>query len=289
MFALILLISLLAPVAGYAAVNDVLPGDYYPLQPGQTSLTAYGYDRELQGPYAGGRQTFDGRVDSSVLAFRVAKIFQIGDTTLAGIAVLPWSNSQVSPQPLATALGEKAEGLGDLRLGITAWLINDKATANYLGVGGMLIAPTGHYDARQTINAGENRWRFILSAGWQKDITPSFLFELSPEIAFSGDNDDYTGKRKLEQRTSHALTGYLRWRVTTAWHVHVGAQVNRGGETSINGVDQRNPANNERVMAGISWFLPDQQQLILRLARDTGIDNGFLTGREILLRYQKAF
>jgi hypothetical protein len=42
-------------------------------------------------------------------------------------------------------------------------------------------------------------------------------------------------------------------------------------------------------MAGMSWFLPDQQQLILRLARDTGIDNGFRTGREILLRYQKAF
>ena len=42
-------------------------------------------------------------------------------------------------------------------------------------------------------------------------------------------------------------------------------------------------------MAGISWFLPHQQQLILRYAKDTDIDNGFHTGREILLRYQKAF
>jgi hypothetical protein len=71
--------------------------------------------------------------------------------------------------------------------------------------------------------------------------------------------------------------------------VHVGGQLNRGGETRINGVDQRNPANNERVMAGMSWFLPAQQQVILRVARDTAIDNGFGTGREILLRYQKGF
>ena len=279
---------LLAP-AGHAAVNDVLPGDYYPLQPGQTTLTVYAYDRELQGPYASGSKTFDGRIESTVLALRAAQFFQIGDITLAGIAVLPWSDSQTNPAPLANALGAKAEGFSDLRLGLTAWLINDKTTANYLGLSGMLIAPTGEYEARQVLNAGENRWRYVLSAGWQKDITPSFLVELSPEIAFYGDNDSYAGNRRLEQRSSHALSGYLRWRITPSWHVHIGGQLNRGGETRINGADQRNPANNDRVMAGMSWFLPDQQQVILRFARDTEIDNGFRTGREIVLRYQKGF
>ncbi|MDP1524481.1 MAG: transporter [Rhodocyclaceae bacterium] len=290
MFAILRLISLLLPaLASHAAVNDVMPGDYFPLQPGQTTLTVYAYDREFQGPYASGRQTFDGRIDSTVLALRAARGFRVGDTTVAGVAVLPWSDSRVSPAPLATALGAQAKGLSDLRLGLTAWLINDKATANYLGISGMLIAPTGDYDGRQVLNAGENRWRYVVSAGWQKDITPRFLVELSPEIAFYGDNKDYAGKRRLEQRTSYAITGYLRWRVTPAWHVHVGGQLNRGGETRINGVDQRNPANNERVMAGMSWFLPEQQQVILRFARDTEIDNGFRTGREILLRYQKGF
>ena len=69
-----------------AAVNDVLPGDYYPLQPGQTTLAAYAYDRELQGPYANGRKTFDGRIDSSVLALRAARFFRVGDTTVAGMS-----------------------------------------------------------------------------------------------------------------------------------------------------------------------------------------------------------
>ncbi len=290
MFAKLRFLSLLLPATvSHAAVNDVLPGDYYPLQPGQTTLTAYAYDREIQGPYAGGRKTFDGRIDSRVLALRAARFFRVGDTILAGVAVLPWSGSRVAPAPLATALGAKAEGLSDLRLGLTAWLINDKTAAHYLGLSSMLIAPTGDYDARQVLNAGENRWRYVLSAGWQKDITPRFLVELSPEIAFYGDNNDYTGNRKLEQRASHALTGYLRWRVSPAWHVHVGGQINRGGETHINGADQRNPANNERVMAGMNWFLPHQQQIILRLARDTSVNNGFCTDHEILLRYQIGF
>jgi hypothetical protein len=144
MFAIPLLLSQFLPaLASHAAINDVMPGNYFSLQP--------------------------------------------------GVAVLPWSDSRVSPAPLATALGEKAKGLSDLRLGLTAW------------------------------------------------------------------------------------------------HAHVGGQVNRGGETRINGVGQRNPANNERVMAGMSWFLPDKQQIILHFARDTAIDNGFRTGREILLRYQKGF
>ena len=283
------IIAMLRIAPAHAAVNDVLPGDYYPLQPGQTTLAVYAFDRQFQGPYVNGRKTFDGRIDSKVIALRAAHIFQIGETTLAGVAVLPWSNNSVTPAPLAAALGGQAKGLSDLRLGLTAWLINDKTSANYLGVSGMLIATTGKYDARQVLNVGENRWRFVLSAGWQKDITPRFLVELFPEIAFYGDNDDYAGERRLEQRTSYALTGYLRWRISPAWHVHVGGQVNRGGETSINGVDQRNPANNERVMAGMSWFLPHQQQIILRVARDTAIDNGFRTGRDILLRFQKGF
>ena len=289
MRAFILLFSLLVPAAGYAAVNDVLPGDYFPLQPGQTTLAVYAFDRTQHGPYVDGQKVFDGRIESDILVMRVARSFRLGDTTIAGVAVLPWSDSRVDPAPLAAALGSRSKGVGDLRLGLTAWLINDKTTAHYLGLGGMLITPTGGYDARQILNPGENRWRFVLSGGWQKDITPRFLVELSPEIAFYGDNDDYAGSRKLEQHTSYALTGYLRWRVSPVWHVHVGAQVNQGGETRINGVDQRNPANNERVMAGTSWFLPHQQQLILRFAKDADIDNGFRTGREILLRYQKAF
>jgi hypothetical protein len=81
------------------------------------------------------------------------------------------------------------------------------------------------------------------------------------------------------------MSGY---RITSTWHIHLGEQINRGGETRINGIEQRNPTNNNRVMAGITLFLPEQQ-IALRTARDTRIDNGFRTNHEIALRYQHSF
>jgi len=273
----------------YAAVNDVMPGDYYPSPAGMTTVSAYAFDRKLQGPYVAGQKLFDGTIDSRVMAIRAVRSYQIGDTTVAGVVVLPWSTSLVSPVPLAAALGNRAEGLGDLRLGLTAWVINDKVNANFLGVSGMVIAPTGKYDAQQVLNPAENRWKLVFSGGWQKDITGKFLIELSPEVVLYGDNNNYVGKNRLEQRNSYALTSYLRWRMTPAFHLHLGGQTNWGGDTRINGIEQRNPANNERLMAGMTWFLPDSQQVILRMAKDIHINNGFLTGREIALRLQQSF
>ena len=289
LFRLFFILGLLAHQSTHAAVNDILPSDFYPLSPGTTTLSLYAFDRAYVGPYAHGNKLLDGHLDNSAYVLRAVRGVQVCDTTVGLVAVLPWSHTETSPEPLPTLLGQASEGFSDLRLGATAWLINDKANANYLALSGMVIAPTGKYDKTQILNPGENRWRYILFGGWQKDITPSVLFELSPELALYGDNDDYAANHTLEQRPSYALTGYLRWRTAPRWHLFVGGQLNRGGETRIDGVDQNNPANNRRVMAGVTWFLPEKQQLILRVARDTYIDNGFKLNRELVIRYQKSF
>ena len=275
-------------VTAIAAVNDIFPGDFFPAKAGQTTVSMYLFDRQQQGPYANGKQQLDGRIDVRLAALRLAHTRKVGDSQMSGVVVLPWSHSEVKPPMLARGIGEQARGLGDLRLGLTGTLINRPETANYLSVAAMVSAPTGDYNRRQLLNIGENRWKYILFAGWQKDITPRLLIELTPELAFYGDNDDYLGQ-KLEQAPSRSLTSYLRYRVTPAWHVHIGGQINRGGKTRIDGVDRNNPLNSQRVMAGMTWFLPEQQQVILRLARENDLDNGFAIRREVALRYQIAF
>lgn len=276
-----------------AAVNDIFPTDYFALTPGVTVLTLYGYDRAQSGPYSQGTKTLDGGLDSQVLTARITKAFKVSDTTVAATAVLPWVRGQVTPAALAAALtggqGDGISGYMDLRLGVTAWLVNDKQTANYAALGAMVIAPTGSYDNRRLLNPGENRWKYVLSAGWQKDITPKWVFELAPEIAWHGDNPDYPGQRRLSQHSSWALTSYLRYRAGSFWHIHMGGQINRGGTTELNGVDQRNPANNNRIMAGVTFILPEMQQVAVRFAKDNCLDNGFRTDRELALRYQKTF
>jgi hypothetical protein len=205
------------------------------------------------------------------------------------VAALPWAEGESSPTSLANVMGTETSGLMDFRAGMTTWLINDPERANYLGVSAMVVAPTGAYDSQQLLNPGENRWKWVLYGGWQRDITPRLLFELSPEIALYGKNEDYRGGGWLKQAPSYALTGYLRWRLSPQWHLHVGGQLNRGGETEINGIDQHNAPNTGTVMGGVTLFLPRQQQLILRYSRDTTVDHQMRGEQTIGLRYQITY
>lgn len=280
---------LLASPMAFAAVSDIFPGDYFPLAPGATTLTLYAIQRHQEGPYLRRQKLLDGTLDTSILALRLVRAWQLKGKTMAAVLVLPGSHVTSGPAAFRTAVGTTATGLADLRMGLTFWPINDPRHARYLGLTAMLIAPTGSYDRRQALNAGENRWRLVLGGGWQQDLTRRLVAELSPELAIYRDNDDAPGGQRLQQRPSYALTGYLRYRITPGWHAFLGGQMNRGGETRIAGVDQDNPQNNNRIMAGFTWFLPQKQQLILRAARDTSIDNGFRTDAEIALRYQKQF
>lgn len=281
-----MLLSWLSFSVSRAAVNDVMPGDFFP--PAQHSLALYAYDRNFSGPYAQGRQLLDGRIDSQALAVRAVWATRWQGYRVVPIMVLSAARS-AADHPLDTLIGQQASGWGDARFGLSIWPLEDKEKARYLGVTAMLLAPTGDYEPRQVLNIGEHRWRFVLSGGFQQEIIPNLLFELSPEVAWYGDNDDYRAGRRLEQDNGHALTTYLRYRLSPSWHVHVGAQLNRGGATHIDGVDQNNPADNTRAMAGVTWIGSGGQQLILRLAQDTRIENGFKTRSEVMLRFSQSY
>ncbi len=269
-----------------AAVNDILPADYFP--PAASSLALYAYDRNLDGPYANGEPLLDGKIDSQALALRAVWATEWQGYRVAPVVLLPWVRSEAAA-PLDAILGRRAEGMGDARIGVTIWPLADKERARYLGVTGMAILPTGDYDSRQVLNSGENRWRFVLVGGFQQEIARDLLAEVIPEIAWYGENDDYRNGRRLQQDSSRALTAYLRYRLTPAWHVHVGGQINRGGATRIDGIDQHNPPDNTRTMLGVTWIGPAGQQAILRFGKDTEIENGFRTRREILLRFSQSY
>lgn len=279
----------LCAACAQAAVNEVLPGDYFPLAAGTKALALYAIDRAQSGPYRDGERLVAGRLDTQAFALRLSYTFDQQERRYNALLVLPWVQARLPAEAPFIPRDEHEEGLGDLRLAFTGWLINDQASANYLGLSAMLIAPTGDYDPIHRLNPGENRWRFVLFGGWQKDLNPRLLFEFIPEIAWYGDNPDHAGGLGLKQDPSLALTGYLRWRVTPAWHLHLGGQINRGGATRIGGVEQGDAPDNTRALAGITWFLPAQQQILLRLGWDLEIEDGLRTQRELILRYQKNF
>lgn len=273
-----------------AAVNDIAPADYFPLAPGMSTLTVYAYHRHSTGPYMEGDRVQNGEVDNQILALRATHFIEWMEKPLSLLAVLPWAKADAGSSELRSQLGQDVSGMADVRLGATSWLINNVEQGRYLGLTGIVILPTGDYDRRQLLNIGENRYRATLSLGWIETLTPELALELSPEVAWYGDNHEYYGDYRLEQEASYALTGYLRYRTGANWFWFVGGQLNEGGSTRIDGIDQDNAPGNTRAMLGGIYLSDDRHhQWTVRLARDLDIDNGFRTDGELLVRYLWMF
>jgi hypothetical protein len=163
-----------------AATNDIYPGDYYPGEPGDTTLSLYSYHRESDGPYAAGRKLLDGTLSGKIFAVRGVRTFDLAGMTASSVFALSWLDLSTRPVALADAIGNGLSGAGDLRLGLTLWPVKDRQNANYLGLSTMLIAPTGRYDGARQLNSGENRWRLVLSGGWQRDLNSRWLLRSCP-------------------------------------------------------------------------------------------------------------
>jgi len=278
-----------APCA-HAALNDVFPADYAANPEGTTTAKFFLFDRYLEGPYKQGAKKIDGELHNTTAALQFTHFAKLGNYTVAPLAVISWGNSETSPASLNKSMGKSASGFGDLRMGATLWLYNNPQLKKYVAVTAHVLAPTGSYDPNQIINIGENRWRYVLGAGWIKPLGKSLHLNIAPEIAFYGKNDQFNHGHTLEQSHSYSLTGSIGYRMRPTFYLSIGGQINRGGETRLDGVDQNNPINSSGYSLGVVYFQPDKKnQWILRYAHGTNIENGFLLQDEIALRYATAF
>jgi hypothetical protein len=73
--------------ASNAAVNDVLPGDFFPLTAGMSTVAVYAYERRSHDVYAGGRKQLAGELDTRILALRLGHFFTVGGKPLSVVAV----------------------------------------------------------------------------------------------------------------------------------------------------------------------------------------------------------
>ena len=273
----------------HAAVNDIFPGDYETLPAGMTTVTAYAYLRQAEGPYVQGKKQMNGRLDIPIAAVRISNFIKLGGMSFAPMVVLPWAEIKASPGALSDSLGKDAHGFGDLRLSGTLWLREDTQAREYIGITATVILPTGDYDADRLLNIGNNRTALVLGGGWIKPLTAHVILEIIPEAAFYGDNKEYAGQNRLRQAPTYALGGTLRYHFSSQAQIFSGAQVNRGGATSINGVDQDDAVENTRFSLGASYLTQSRQQWALRYSRDLHIQNGFKTTNELTLRYLVFF
>ncbi len=279
------------PGVSAAALNDIYPTDHIALPDGKKNVAIYAIQQDTSGPYKNGNKMAAGEISANLYALRIGKHYAFGDKgqyTFGPLAVFSWGEGTPNAA-LRPTLGSGASGYGDLRLGSAVWFHIDRANREYAMVSASAILPTGDYDKTKALNYGENRYRYVLAAGWMRPLSDNWLIDLAPEIVYYADNTEYLGSRRLSQDISYAMTGILRYRLTPAFHLYGSATVNGGGATQVNGASNTGAPNNTRVNAGLMLLEAGKQQLHVRFARDISADNGFVLDREIALRYSAFF
>lgn len=283
-------LSMAVAMPAFAALNDIFPNDFYALPAGRGTATAYLYERQQVGTYAKGRQVGDFQGNSMIAALRLSRYYTVGDWKLAPVLVASAADLQLAGASIPSTVDKHRSGWGDLRLGGTAWIIDNPQSRHFLALNLMTVWPTGGYDKRELANPGENRRRQALTLGWIRGLTGNLTLDLSPEIAWYGANkESFPGGVEVKQERTLSLTGYLRYRFNPQWHAFVGGQLNEDGKTRINGVDQDNPIQGRRIFAGGSYVFDPDNTVNLRWATDHSVTTGLKTDNEFTLRWVHGF
>jgi hypothetical protein len=120
-----------------------------------------------------------------------------------------------------------------------------------------ITAPTGDYDKNRVINIGSNRWAFKPEIAFGTPIGPTWL-EINSYVSLYGDNDNYQGSEKLEQKPLYAVEGHFSYTFNRALWASLDATYNRGGETKIDGDWQDNKQENALLGASVGFMLSPQ-------------------------------
>jgi hypothetical protein len=268
-----------------AAENEIIPGDYDAPPIGTDLLTLYLSDRQMVGPYVGGHKLTNERVTSLITALKYTKTVDIYGYTFCPTVVLPYAATTSGGSATSHLLGEKSIGYADLIMGVSGWLINNRTQGRYLAATALIFVPTGKYSSQQKLNIGENRYKATLNIGYVEKISKNFIVEVSPEVAFYGQNTDSFGYR-IGQKTGYALTGSLRYVVIPQSNVYLSAVQNFGGSSSINGVWQNDARKTQKMAIGGYYYTKSRTQILFRHSKEFGAQNGMQTSDDYLIRFQ---
>lgn len=88
-------------------------------------------------------------------------------------------------------------------------------------------------------------------------IGPTWL-EINTWVSLFGDNDDYLGNSKLEQKPLYGVEGHYRYTINRALWASLDATYSAGGETKIDGIGQDNQQENVLLGASMGFMLSPQ-------------------------------
>ena len=267
----------------FGAVNDIIPGDYQAPLANSTVMSLNYLTKELNTSSLPNNQY----IKQNSYALRYTYGFDIDGKILALGVAIPYSDLKTHGDTLSSLIGEKSTGFNDMIFSSTYWFINDRKNKNFLAFTMTYTTPNGKYNESQILNTGDNRYKTTFNLGYITKISENFLIEISPEIAFYGDNE--TQNSTTEQKTSYAINSNLRYKPNNTYEIFAGFQENYQSETIKNGIEQNNDCFYQKYSFGGAYYTDKFNQIILRFAKEISREYGFETDKEILLRYRWSF
>jgi hypothetical protein len=267
-----------------AALNDIYPGDYLPANAGQNAFLLYLYDRNLDGTYTAGNSSGRYDRDSRMAIVLGAHYFDFQGFRMAVSGSV--GRALQSTTDLSTSQTADVNGTTDPKFSLTVWPYMNNETRHYFAVNLAQIVPWGSYDNTQSQNIGQNRERTALSLAWAKQTTERTLTEITAEFDRFGVNDRYgASASRLEQRWAQSLTGFVRYQATGSLSPYLGAQLNYGGESILNGTPMGDTLRSSRAYLGLRYQPEPANIFHLRFAKDIDVVSGYRLGQEIVFRW----
>jgi hypothetical protein len=267
---------------------DVDPGDYTPMPEGTKLGLLYLQHAERDEFYLDDDKVSDKyKLDSDVAILRGVRYQNIGGHLTNIQLLLPFGHLSAGGD--IDALGSES-GMGDPILANAIWINKEPSLSRSLAITQYLFLPFGEYDKDNLLNLGENRWKYVFQGGYMHGFSDNIVIDLVADVTFFGDNDDYTAADlTLEQDPQYQLQGFLRYKVGEKAALHVGYSRLWGGETEVDGVRLGDESNQEKMLAGGSYFVTPQTQVLATFGRDVSVESGFKEESRLNLRLLHVF
>jgi len=220
----------------------------------------------------------DFRIRADLYAAGIGGTFGIGGHLASVSLVLPYVDGIATGRVDGEDRRVTRSGRGDVRTRFTMSLLPDtaldpasfraRAPDRTLAVSLVASAPTGEYLDGKLVNIGTNRWAFMPEIGGTRQFG-RWMVEGSAGVWFFMDNDDFLGGLRREQDPLLTTQAHLSYTFRPRLWLSVSGTWYGGGETTVEGVAERNRQSNSRAGATLSLPVGRAQSVKLAWSRGT--------------------
>jgi len=213
------------------------------------------------------------------------------------IVSLPFGEARRSVNNSSTMRVASSSGIGDLQVTAAFGLAGSPAldAKDYESYRPRLAAslltrlysPTGVYDRNSPVNLGQNRWALQLGLPLAYYLGDTYLdpsltsFELIPSVIAYGANDEPAQGNRSSQAALMQLEGHITRNLNQAAWVSLDGLLIDGGETTTDGVSDRNRQRSFALGATVSVALGDTVSTTLSYTDEVSRNNSGVRGHAI--------